>query len=723
MADSLSTSAGSSNVLDEDVSQIIEQRKASLRYFNANYYAEWVEIYMSAKARVKPVYVVMENGEKKEDPNRTNVALPDHFVMIRNGVARLTRNPPNLRMRSENKDAADKMGAELMYQWDRGEAQKAFKKVTQSAKALGWGVGKSYYDNVKVMRHFRRWTHMLKRSELMQHEGAPEDEIDDSVEEYGEELSQDEKASAIADHGEQVQLDAEIVKYSGCKLDSIFVGDFYPEPGFRTLNESAFNIENSLQDEDWLEYWTEQTTINPETGKEQPVIDPKMADEVLRICGDRNYIDTKEISLRRQFREAINIADPKTSGTSVKAPKKRFMLDEHHAIIDGKLVITYVGEESIKLGTNWYPYDTYGRSLYTDMVLIPDMLGGIGDSTPRISRFLMQLRNQRVNQTTDFINNKLAPIVKALEGHNFTEKSLQRTSFMRLLNVRNMGELEPLQDATFPGEAWEDQAQFVREMQQIEPSTNNFASGTDTVPQAGKLATTAVLAQKSSDNVLADELNQINVFIAEVGELWVHINQQAMEKPHTVNPGDVPRFDAMSLRTDGAQPRSITIDPMDIQEEFQVIPEAGSTLADDDEFKTQALQQLFQLAAAHPDVFNKRNIGQKLLQTMPGISVEEGMAPPPAGPPPPPPPKVSLNVAVKFETLAADVQSAILSEIGLPTHGTEVMGAITHATDAVQKISDAADAATNLQSAAEPPQTAVPPAVKSVMTKADANGP
>jgi hypothetical protein len=311
----------------------------------------------------------------------------------------------------------------------------------------------------------------------------------------------------------------------------------------------------------------------------------------------------------------------------------------------------------------------------------------------------MQLRNARANQTTDFINNKLQPMFKQLEGRTYTDKDIVRTGFGRTLLVRNMNEIEPLVDPVFPNEAWQDQAQFVREMQQIEPSTNNFASGTDTVPDSGKLATTAVLAQKSSDSVLADELGQQGQFVREVCELWMSIEQQAMEQEVTINPGDLPRFDAMSLRTDGARPRTITISPMDIQEEFQVLPEEGSTLADDDEYRTKALMQGFQLAAGNPDVFNKRAFGQKLAQTMPGMSVDEAMAE--VQPPPPPPIRIGVNVQIKFSDLAPDAQAAVLQEAGLPTHGTEVLAAIHHTTESIKKIGEAANAATDLESPAD----------------------
>jgi hypothetical protein len=497
----------------------------------------------------------------------------------------------------------------------------------------------------------------------------------------------------------------DVTKYEGGMLDYVFVGDVNFEPGFRSIDESAYTIENTIRDDQWLDYWTRQTSTNPDTGEEDPVIDIKKAKELLEMSGNRQYIDEKDISLRRMMREAVEIADPRTAGKPLKPPRKRFMIDERHSIIDGHYCIEYVGEESIYLGRQWYPWDTYGKSLYRDMVLIPDMIEGIGDSTLRISRFLMQLRNARANQTTDFINNKLLPFLKMVGNKNITNWDLVRTNFARILRVKNMDDLEFLQDPMFPAEAWQDSASYIREMQQTEPAMNDFQPGTEEIPQAGKLATTAILQKQGADAVLADELNNLGQFVRDVAEIWLYMNQQAMEDKQDINLGDMPRakyiVEALSERTQGANPRTITIDPMDIQEEFQIVPEEGSTLAEDDQYKTGRTLQGFQLAAAFPQIFNLRSMGAKVLKSFPMFSPEEDLLPPQQ--PPPPQPKISFTISAKFEELAPDVQAAILGEAGLPSHGTEVLGTIRHTAEAIHHIGAAADSAAKLEEPSTPP--------------------
>ena len=53
---------------------------------------------------------------------------------------------------------------------------------------------------------------------------------------------------------------------------------------------------------------------------------------------------------------------------------------------------------------------------------------------------------------------------------------------------------------------------------------------------------------------------------------------------------DYDKTTAVSLRSSGAQAKYITVSPMDLQEDFEILPEQGSTLAANDEFRVAALQ-------------------------------------------------------------------------------------------------------------------------------------
>lgn len=716
----------------ELVSEIIEQRKASLRYFNSNFYAEMAEVYRNVHARVKPVMYKGDDGEMHEDLTRTNVCVPDHFVMLRRGTARLTRNPPNLRVRGGpdnpvGQQNRDKVSAHLMFQWDRSEAQRAFKPTVSHTYGMGWGMGKVYYDEVSVVRRLRRLTTSLQPKDFQNLANAKDPQIAQLVQQFGPRLrdqtpfTPEEQAMMMQTIGNEASLNVSTVRYKGPVLANVFPGDVYPEPGFRSIAESGFVVENSIRDEDWLNYWVEQTSIDPETGESKPVFDKLQVQKALDIAGSRTYVDEQEMTLRRWMRQEIEIADPITAGKPIKAPRKRVMIDERHSIVAGHLCVDFVAEESIYLGRLWYPWETYGRYQYCEMILIPDWLGGIGMSTLKVTQFLLRLRNARMNQTTDFINNKLEPMLKGPKtGDDFTKYDLVRTGWGRLFQTDVPGQWEFQQDPTFPAEAWEDQAQYKQDMQQVDPSTVDFAPGTAAAPGPGKFATTARLADKAADSVTADTLDQMNMFVRDVVELELWMNQQAMDESEQIPPNYMERANkdyALSIRTQGAQAREVTLNPMDIQEDYEIMPEAGSTLASDDDFRLQGLQSFAVIGERHPDIVNMRYVIKSLAEATPGINAEQAILPPPPPQPPQPPAKLNISLAIKYDDLPADVKAAILQREGLPTQMTHVEGV----GNLIGDVSDAADAASNLEAPVDhtpqPPQAAgngKPPVKKKV---------
>jgi hypothetical protein len=678
--------------------EVKEQRDASQRWFQANYWPEMSEVYKNYKCRVKPNV----DAKGNEITDQSNICLPDHFVMVRRGVARLTANPPSLRVRGgQDQSQRDKVSAMLMTQWDRSGEQRNLRRNVQSAKLFGWAVNKTWYDRIEVNRRLRVPIEQLPLSRVMQEMGAPPEEVQQALAARGGQdvMTPEEADAAKAELGESLFDRRKLIKYDGPIGGNVFIGDISVEPGFRSLQQSSYVIESTERDVGWLEFWAKQTTMNPSTGQEQPVFaDVEALNRVVAVAKERrSQFSTRtnlQFDFRKLLRDAVNKTDPDTGGHRPRLPVARFMVDERHSRDDaGVIRVDYVAEGDVYLGSLWYPWDTYGRYIYSELVLIPDVLGGIGDSTPRISRYLMQLRNTRVNQTTDFISNLLRPWGTKLNTADLTDEASVRTAFGKFINVKNHSDLQFRQDPPFPTSAWQDQAQYVREMQQVDPATADFAPGGDTVPQPGKLATGLILQQKATDTVTQDELNQLNFFIKEIMELRLWMNQQAMESAMTIERGEMQRMTALSFRTDATGPVSITVDPMEIQEDFDLFPEAGSTLAQDDEFKRAAIERGFLVAAQHPDVFNKQAFAQKLAQTIPGMDAQEALA---AEPPPEPGPQVRINFSVtaKFEELPGDVQAAVLGLGGLPTEGIK----ITAGLNAVEKFGRATEAADQMLS-------------------------
>src|SRR5258708_33907099 len=59
-----------------------------------------------------------------------------------------------------------------------------------------------------------------------------------------------------------------------------------------------------------------------------------------------------------------------------------------------------------------------------------------------------------------------------------------------------------------------------------EPNLTNVETGTDANPQAGKTATTAVLAAKSADALTQFEIDSLNWYLKETGEKKLAMLQQ-----------------------------------------------------------------------------------------------------------------------------------------------------------------------------------------------------
>jgi len=262
--------------------------------------------------------------------------------------------------------------------------------------------------------------------------------------------------------------------------------------------------------------------------------------------------------------------------------------------------IQWVGNERVFLGKMPYPWEFYGKYLYTEFVPLFDIISAIGDSIPRLHRFLQSLHNATVGQRKDLIRNLLKPIVLQRVGEDVPDEQIEK-AFFRLITVKDpknfapfLGDSPALASA-FSG-AIEEEAQIMRMWALSDPSISNTESGTGDNPQAGKTATTAVLAAKSSDALIQFKLDSLNAYFKESGQkkLWMLSRTSETLTIHTTSTPSIParskpyseiRQDRLSLpvsrRTSGR---------------FGVEPEAMSMLSADDDIRRQAGQTLLQMA-------------------------------------------------------------------------------------------------------------------------------
>jgi|SRR5579864_768812 len=658
-----------------DLADVLDRRNESRRYMQINYWDEWEEVYRSSKCLTKKIMVTAKDGSQIEDTTRTNVCMPETSLIKRRKTARLTANPPQINYSSDSSpEISDKLTAWAFQQFDRSGEVQQHRKLVQSGVTFGFSVSKLYWDVLTVNRKFTRsfvqrgeTAPYRDRASVMKLMGATPDEIQGSLGENGTELNDQELSQAIARFGNTVQVPQELTKYEGPCAKWIFIGDFFMEPGAPTLNESGWAVENYWETDLWLKKMAQRTYIDPESGAEVPIFDKKAVADLFDMGSwNPNQGTQQPYDLRTRFRTSV--LGQQVPLFPVKLiPGKRFDILEHHARDeDGQMWITWIGNEKFVLGSMPYPWDLYGKYVYTEFVPLFDELSAYGDSTPRLLRFLQSLHNATVGARKDLVGNILRPMVLRKALADIPDELTDRKLFKEIV-VKDLDSFRLLFENMSPISAaiqgaGEEEAQIMRMMALAEPNLTNVETGTDSNPQAGKTATTAVLAAKSADALTQFELDSLNWYLKEQGEkkLWM-LQQQEADEPYQIGQKYVNKVEALSNRY--GKTARVTLDQLEIQDEFEVEPAAMSMLSVDDDIRRQSALQMMQAASQQPGVWDPHYVARFFASTIRGVDPDKAVPPP--QPPPNPPPKVSMTIAAKWPELPADVQEQILTAGGV----------------------------------------------------------
>lgn len=688
------------------VSDILDRRNESRRYMQINYWDMWEDVYRASKCKTKPIMVTDKTGNQVEDKTRTNVAMPELSLIIRRKTARLTASPPQINYtcpEGGDTDLAARLTAWSYYQFDRsGEAQE-HRRTVQGSQTFGWAVSKLFWDTVEVQRKF--FQNPTTRTGLMRLQGAPDDEISGAVEEQGEELGDDEQAQAIAKYGNAAQAPVKVTQFEGPVSKSIFIGDFHMEPGCARLNDSGWCVENYWESDVWLKKMGAKTFFD-EDGTEQPVFDPKAMQELADMPSWQPIYQQQPFDLRSRLRtNALGQTLPLWP-TKLLRGKRYDILECHTKDKEGQFWIEWVGNEKVYLGKMPYPWDLYGKYCYTELVPMFDLLSAYGDASPILLRHLWLLHNAIVGSRRDLVANLLRPLMKGRTGMDIPDEQVDRALF-RIIMMRNPDDLQPLMDPLQAGPAiqaaTEEESQNMRMMALAEPNLTNVETGTESNPQAGKTATTAVLAAKSADALTQFEIDSLNWYLKETGEKKLAMLQQTepdqdgqgQYKDIQVGSKYVNQVEGLSQRYGKAS--SVNIKFMELQQEIQVEPAALSMLSVDDEIRRQAAEHLVAMASAMPSIVDPYYTAKFYAGTIRGIDVDKAVPPP--KPPSPPPPKMSVTVAVKWPELPPEFQAQLI-QAGGGQVSPEVMQElnIDHTLKGIAKLSEAGNHADNLMS-------------------------
>jgi hypothetical protein len=284
---------------------------------------------------------------------------------------------------------AERLTARAYYEYDKSGESVEFKRGVQQANTFGFTYWKTFRDTISVERQMRYLREKIdgqarpdarhgiargRNSAYPRRHGCTGNEIAQAIEEFGPEL----------------RAAMPMVQYEGPVSKCCFIGDILLEPGCLNLNASDYVLESYNQTILWLKDMAKKTYKDPETLKDVQVFDAKKVEELMGK--DSKLPQDRLFDLQRQLRDAIQQNNPRLDKRLL--PGKRFEIMEYHSADKyGRLWIEYVGNDSVYLGRQPYPFDLGTKWAYTEFVPWPDLIGAIGDSSPRLLRFLHAMHN------------------------------------------------------------------------------------------------------------------------------------------------------------------------------------------------------------------------------------------------------------------------------------------------------------------------------------------
>lgn len=696
---------------DKRKSDIKQLYDAARKYREQNFDEELAEAYRAVKVRTEPITYRDANGNDVEDTNRTNVCMPGLNTIVKRKTARKTANPPTLNyyVPDDGEDRlADRLTARASYEYDRSGEAYEFKRGVNQADIFGFTYWKHFYDTVEIQQQMRyQVASLTNRRNLLKAQGAGDDQIQEAVSKQGEDVGDQELAQIIAQNGPEIRGTTPFTLYEGPVTKCRFIGDIFIEPGCLTLNASSFVIEEYEETDLWLRKMAKKTYQDPESGKDVPIFERAKVQELW----EKPSVDVTQDqinNLRQLFRTSIGKAEPMVEKRLL--PGKRFRIKEYHGPDkQGQMWIEYIGNDTVYLGRQPYPFDLGGKFLYTEYVPWPDIIGAIGDSSPRALRFLHAMHNANAGQIIDVVNQYLCKTYKVSSTADIPVEVIRKT-FGQFLVMKN-GDMNSLQQLVEQGvgpDAWQTNAFIKSEMRENEPSLGGVeATGSEFSTEPGKTATTAILAAKSSDVLMQSEIDALNLTIGDQANIKLQIHRQLSDVINIPNrekyvgklQGLTERYGKTSVITINSVPELQGQDGNFIEVEAV----AGSTLAVDDELRATKIQSLYQMAVQNPTVFNQYEVGKLVLTTIKGVGDTSKLLNDPAQQKPPGP-KVSISVNVpadKASQIPADILNPLLQMAGLPPSADVVH---RQSIDAIIHASQGADAAVNLASPAHIPQ-------------------
>jgi hypothetical protein len=591
----------------------------------------------------------------KVDPDATSVGLPMTYSHIRRNVARATAQIPNLKFRAKDPELGNLISKTLMYQWDQGVQRQQKRHMTQclmfgiSVRAWYWAVEE--YTRSKRVDPLDPNIDPATIQQISDMYGVParflvHPEIGNIVRA---------RLLAKAGRGGLLPIRYPYTAYAGPKCDFLFIGDCYFQPNFQSIQSSQWFIVERRRDLEWIKRVAKRF--------------PEFADGFSALLtmfpnGTPRPSNNRDVQgLRERMQSALGWED----NTVVAADErtKEWTITEQH-VPGANASLTYVGENNVYIGKIPYPYDLDGRIAFTEMVLIDDLLSGIGDSTARIIQGLQQLHDRQVNTRMELVNNLMRPLIGTTNNEIIENpKMVKRYRGMRLVKMRGPGDMwvQGEQAAMASAAAGLQDESAIMRLYQLASGESNMSMNAQVDPQQARTATGARILAYNQDVLTKDLVDMFNTTsIKADAEMMFLLNRSEL--------ADAVEFDAARYERNYNAGNSLLrenwqkAEPIDFQQDGEITAVIGSTLADDDESQVTKAQTLWQAALTRPDLINPQKARDELLIAMgKGRELQEWATPP--TPPPPPEIRASLNIAAKWEMLSQNERNELLQKAGI----------------------------------------------------------
>lgn len=621
-----------------------------------------------------------------DDPELISIGTPLTTSYVNRTTARVTAQPPNIRFRCKNDFTSELISRTLMYQWDKSQSQRLQKRHVRQATLFGWSVRGWSWCRDEVMRKKRvnpfdatataqeTLTH-LQRSygdQIAETFGVrliPADPIlDIGVESALPPADEQQRVEILQwlvgkyGRGQLVDVAYSYIPYEGPKPYFLSVADCFPEPNFEYLQESNWFIVQRRYPRSYFDTIKKLLTDEGRVRLDEVLRDHKHG--TMPIYDGSTSKDTQ--NFRSYMARAYGDADRfNMSGGSGYNTNMWTWTQQYVPGSEPKLSLLCEDQwiDEIPL-----PMDLEGRIPFTDLIFIDDMLGGIGESMPRYFRGIQQLFDKHTNMRWRLIDRILRPLTGTSDPELYDDPSrIKPLNGMRLVFMRRG-----------PQSLWQENQQAavasaaagagdIGPMLQLFQMATGESSMAMMMPQDRQAATaTGTRAQAHAQDILTKDLNDMFLHTSLREDAWMMylLNRSEMTEPIEFEPS---RYVRHAYQDDPLKQQWVQVTPEQFQADGEIMVEAGSTIADDDDAKSQRALQIWGVAAARPDLFNQQTARDEYLKAMGyGNKLNEWAAPPPPAPAPKPPDPAKTNISIKFEDLLGPEREAALKMAGLP---------------------------------------------------------